>query len=315
MKISLSITSKALVALSFVSVVKADYKLSDTIVGKGFYDAFNWLAIPDPTHGRVNYVDQSTAQSQNLTYASGNTFILRANFKDVVSGSSSGRNSVRIESKKRFTYHVTVYDVRHIPQGCGTWPAIWETDTRFYGEIDIVEGVNSEPQDAATFWTAPDGNCKQRVKQELDDPSSPIILKDCSEGCAVRPESRKSFGTAFNDNGGGWYAIERSPTFVKLWFWERNNAAVPADVKNGQSSVEPAGWGEPFFDMTNDNCDIDSNLKAHNLIINLTFCGAYAGSPQFENAGCPGTCQGFVDNTPGAFDKAYFDIAGIRVYQ
>ncbi|KAH0835785.1 hypothetical protein J3R83DRAFT_9628 [Lanmaoa asiatica] len=31
----------------------ATYSLSDSIVGEGFYNAFNFEAIPDPTSGRV----------------------------------------------------------------------------------------------------------------------------------------------------------------------------------------------------------------------------------------------------------------------
>lgn len=31
----------------------ATYSLSDEIIGKGFYDKFNFEAIADPTHGRV----------------------------------------------------------------------------------------------------------------------------------------------------------------------------------------------------------------------------------------------------------------------
>jgi beta-glucanase (GH16 family) len=53
--------------------------------------------------------------------------------------------SVRIKSNKTYKYGVTVFDIRHMPQGMGTWPAAWtvqENGWPNYGEIDILEGVN-----------------------------------------------------------------------------------------------------------------------------------------------------------------------------
>lgn len=38
---------------NLVSVYAATYTLEDNIVGPDFYDAFEWQAIDDPTHGRV----------------------------------------------------------------------------------------------------------------------------------------------------------------------------------------------------------------------------------------------------------------------
>ncbi|KAG6816368.1 hypothetical protein H0H87_006641 [Tephrocybe sp. NHM501043] len=76
---------RAVASLCFLSLaapsLSASYSLSDNIVGSGFLSAFNFEAIADPTHGRVNYVDAATAASQNLTYASDDTFILRSDFK------------------------------------------------------------------------------------------------------------------------------------------------------------------------------------------------------------------------------------------
>lgn len=56
-----------------------------------------------------NYVDKTTAQKLNLTYATHNTFVMRADDTTVLSATGPGRNSVRIRSKKRYTTHVAVY--------------------------------------------------------------------------------------------------------------------------------------------------------------------------------------------------------------
>ncbi len=119
----------------------------------------------------------------------------------------------------------------------------------------------------------------------------------------------RSYGPAFNSNGGGWYvrdtmdqrsligifllcrfAVERTSTFIKAWFWPRNAGNVPVDVKNGQTVVNTGSWvctqstlrflwfesiflqGTPSAYFPNTQCDIASHFKAHNIIINLTFC-------------------------------------------
>jgi hypothetical protein len=145
----------AITLLTFApSVLSAWYPRSDLIIGPDFYNAFNFEAIPDPTSGRVytllgalvfygahlflrNYVDQATAQLRNLTFASSDTFILRADHTTTLNASGPGRDSVRIRSNKAYTTHVAVsvfrsvslpsyqydcvsrFDIRHMPQGCG----------------------------------------------------------------------------------------------------------------------------------------------------------------------------------------------------
>lgn len=44
-----------------------------------------------------------------------------------------------------------------MPEGCGTWPAAWETlesDWPNSGEVDIVEGVNNETPNQSTLHTS-----------------------------------------------------------------------------------------------------------------------------------------------------------------
>ena len=79
-------------------------------------------------HWNDSYTDQAFAVAKNLTYTSSDTFIIRADYKTVLSPSGPGRNSVRVQSKKKYTTGVTVVNVRHMPQGCGTWPAFWVSE-------------------------------------------------------------------------------------------------------------------------------------------------------------------------------------------
>ena len=44
------------------------FNIQDTYIGNGFLNGFNWNTFDDPTHGRVNYVDQPTALLSNLTW-------------------------------------------------------------------------------------------------------------------------------------------------------------------------------------------------------------------------------------------------------
>ncbi|KAF8057410.1 endo-beta-glucanase [Lyophyllum atratum] len=311
-------TVSALALLSFAStVLSATYPLSDNIVGSAFLNAFSVQAISDPTHGRVNYVDKATAQSQNLTFSSSNTFILRADFKTTLSAGGPGRNSVRIKSNKVYTTHVAVFDVRHMPQGCGTWPAIWETNESNWpngGEIDIVEGVNDQGPNAATLHTG--SGCTMPASRP--ETGTPTQL-DCNAavngnaGCGVKLSSSTSYGPAFNNNKGGWYAVERTNTFIKVWFWARNDGSVPADVKNGASTVNTDNWGIASAFFPNTSCDIPSHFSQHNIIINLTFCGDWAGTV-YGSSGCPSTCVDYVNNNPSAFSNAYFDFASLKVY-
>ena len=154
------------------SVLGALYPLSDTIIGSTFYNAFNFEAIADPSHGRVyvswfssslpslifrarNYVDQPTAQRLNLTFASSDAFILRADSTTMLSASGPGRNSVRIRSKKAYTTHVAVFVSHVIPTSyqsvdleCQIWyssyaPRVWVSVKHLYsGHISNQAGQN-----------------------------------------------------------------------------------------------------------------------------------------------------------------------------
>ncbi|KAG8702141.1 hypothetical protein FRC08_003670 [Ceratobasidium sp. 394] len=110
--------------------------------------------------------------------------------------------------------------------------------------------------------------------------------------------------------------MERTSTYIKVWFWPRNSATVPTAVKSGAKSVDTSSFGTPFASFVNTSCDIASHFGPENIIINLTFCGDWAGNADvYTGSGCPSTCVDYVNNNPAAFKNAYWDIAALRVYQ
>ena len=67
--------------------------------------------------------------------------------------------------------------------------------------------------------------------------------------------------------------MERTPKFIKIWFWPRHPNVVPSDVLNGNSgSINTDAWGTPTAYFPDTDCDINSKFSPSNIIINLTFC-------------------------------------------
>ncbi|PFH49583.1 glycoside hydrolase family 16 protein [Amanita thiersii Skay4041] len=297
-------------------VFAVSYSQTDSHTGSGFLSSFSYEAIPDPTHGRVNYVDATKAASENLTYASGNHFILRADYKKILSPTGPGRDSVRLKSNKQYLNSVMVFSLRHMPVGCGTWPAIWTVGANWpnQGEIDILEGVNNVGPDQVTLHTS--SGCtmpssRSQTGTSLGNNCDVAVTNNA--GCGVKLTDTRSYGTILNSKGGGWFAMERTNNFIKVWFWSRADTNVPSDVTSGATSVNTDGWGTPDAYFPDDSCPISEKFGWHNIIINLTFCGDWAGNV-YSQSGCPGTCVDYVNNNPSAFQDAYFDFEWLKIY-
>ena len=54
------------------------------------------------------YVDKDTAMSENLTYATDNSFVMRADSKTILNATGPGRKSNRIKSNAQYNTHVAV---------------------------------------------------------------------------------------------------------------------------------------------------------------------------------------------------------------
>jgi len=295
------------------------YSLTDSYQGANFFSAFQFFTGADPTHGRVNYVPGNVAQSAGLATVSKGNVIIRTDNTTILSPSGPGRNSVRMISNKQFNTHVAVFNIKHMPQGCGTWPAIWECGANWPagGEIDILEGVNDQGPNLVTMHTSP--GCTMPASRAMAGSHTGL---DCNSavnsnaGCGASVPDGSSYGPAFNANGGGWYAIERTVDFVAVWFWGRDSPSILDEVVNGFDSIDTDNWGVPAAYFPNTNCDIASHFGPASITINIALCGDWAGdSGIYAAAGCPGTCADFVNNNPGAFSNAFFEFPWIKVYQ
>ncbi|KAF8724729.1 hypothetical protein AX14_008633 [Amanita brunnescens Koide BX004] len=252
-------------------VAFALYSEVDSYSGQGFLDAFGYQNIKDPTNGRVNYVDGGTAARDNLTYASNNHFILRADSTKRLDPDGPGRDSVRLMSYKQYATSVMIFNIRHMPTGCGTWPAVWTVgdDWPNQGEVDILEGINNVGPNQVTVHTS--AGCTMPASRTQTGTS---LSNNCdspdNKGCGVKLTDSRSFGSEFNHNGGGWYTMERTSDYIKVWFWSRSEA--PSDVQNGESSVNTEDWGIPAAYFPSNSCPISQKFGPQNIMLDLDFC-------------------------------------------
>ncbi|KLO16349.1 hypothetical protein SCHPADRAFT_869865 [Schizopora paradoxa] len=314
----------ALVGLTLLTsrATAQTFDLQDRIIGNDFFREFDWQTFDDPTHGRVNYVDMGTAMREGLAEAKDGKFVMRADSTNVVQQGARGRDSNRIASQKTYTDSVIIIDVQHMPIGCATWPAFWTVTTGQWpagGEIDIIEGINTNTQNLVSLHTTP--NCTMPPQRDqTGDPTS----EDCNayvnsnQGCGTSITDPNSFGTGFNQAGGGWYALKRTQSDgVYAYFWSRNDGSVPPEVASGSDRVNPDTWGRPDVrHPSTETCDFAQHFDAHQIVFDLTFCGDWAGNA-YAQSGC-GTdinaCNAFVDSNPGAFAEAYWTVNSLHVY-
>lgn len=172
------------------------------------------------------------------------------------------RNSVRLEGRRRFNRGLFIIDLRHMPAGCGTWPAFWLTDEANWpvnGEIDIVEGVNYQDTAKTALHSTrecrmddvPEGSKTGTWDTAIGIPNRKTGIpdmtfryaQDCfvydphqwiNQGCVasdLKSEGR-SLGVPLNRNGGGVYALEWDPVYkhIKSWIFSPHGR-VPRNLR------------------------------------------------------------------------------------
>ncbi|TAQ90933.1 hypothetical protein B7494_g708 [Chlorociboria aeruginascens] len=292
---SLNILKVGALALGYVGTARAtqSYQLStaDTYAGEDFFDLWNFFTGPDPTSGFVEYQSQAAAASTTFgselikTYDNGSVYIGVDYTNKIVNADGNGRASVRIESKASYTHGLFIADIAHMPDStCGTWPAFWtysNVDYPAQGEIDILENINELTDNLYTLHTT-DGCTLAGNAAGVTEQTAEQVSYNCADtavtgpyeafqylnqGCSATSTVANSYGTPFNANGGGIYAMEWTSDYIKIWNFGPHN--TPSDITNGKP--DPIGWGTPSFSTAGGVCDIDSKFKEHSMFFHDKF--------------------------------------------
>ncbi|KAF2679039.1 glycoside hydrolase family 16 protein, partial [Lentithecium fluviatile CBS 122367] len=333
------------------------YTLTTDLSYKNFFAAFDFFSGPDPTQGFVQYQALEAATSQSLVGFFEDTQSVYMGV-DYTTKDAAGRASVRLESKDTFNQGLLVVDVRHMPDStCGSWPAFWMVGTENgevkwpdAGEIDILEGVNDESRNAVTLHTSAGcvvDNATTPVVGATGEVQMPYlgtmatdncdvaaVDQDKNVGCSIKaPEPAEikgvaTYGTEFNNAGGGVYAMEWTDQAITVWFFPRNSTGIAqfsssSNATSGSnstagSSLDASTFGTPLAKFSGSGCDFTQRFKDLKIVFDTTFCGEWAG--KVWDQGCAAktgvaTCQEYVQNNPEVFANAYWEVGGLRWYQ
>jgi hypothetical protein len=138
------------------------------------------------------------------------------------------------------------------------------------GEIDIIEGVNSQASNDMTLHTGP--GCSISNNGTF---SGSMTTSNCyvnapgqsqNAGCQITTTNPQSYGADFNANGGGVYATEWTSQSINIYFFPRSS--IPSDISNG--NPDPSTWGTALASFSG-GFNIDSFFKDQQIVRVLNF--------------------------------------------
>ncbi|OBZ74173.1 putative glycosidase C21B10.07 [Grifola frondosa] len=259
---------------------RSSYTLSDHHAGQSFFDGFDFFSDADPTHGNVNYLSQAAATQAGLAYVqSDNTVVLKVDNTSTVPAGGN-RNSVRITSKKTYNRGLFIADLFAMPHGCSVWPALWTVSaTETWpdgGEVDIIENVNEATNNQITLHSGAGCTLAEGAKTLLSHVQ----------------------GTTCASTGGNNAGCARAASSKQ----RRERQPRPVHVGNADGRVLKL------------QCDIASHFQNHQLVLDITLCGDWAGPAYSSSGQCPGTCSDAIAD-PSNFSVAKWMVNYIDIYQ
>jgi hypothetical protein len=307
----------------------ARYTIQKQYTKSNFFSEFDFINGTSPTHGPITYVPSAVANQNRLAGFVQDQIYLGIDYSTLSAGTP--RMSTRLQSKQLYNGGLFVADIVHMPEGCGTWPALWSfavnsdpnVEWPVNGEIDVLENVNSATNNRITLHTAEGCN----VTSTGSASSSMLLETDCNadtghEGCSMNTTAK--FGRALNDAGGAVWTWEWTNESVSVWGFD-NSSSIAAAIRSSvaqQEAPDMSSWGTPtakFVSGADEGCDFPSHFQNHTIVINTEICGDWAGAnttwdPDPMCGAKAKTCVDYLANTPDALIDAYWLINSITVF-
>ncbi|KAJ6509561.1 glycoside hydrolase family 16 protein [Mycena vitilis] len=284
----------------------------DEYSGKTFFDGFTFFPFGDPTHGTVNYVNQTYAFENGLAYVNDDGTVVMKGDNTTWLPEGTNRSSVRISSNAQYNTGLFILDLNRAPWGCGVWPAFWTVG----GGQWPYEGVHDNEHNQVTWHTGP--GCLLTLESNytgtvVGSNNAPNLNCDGNvpgnAGCGITEWSKASYGPFFEAQGGGVFAMKWDETGIAVYSFYRS--AIPNDITTG--SPNPANWGVPVASLAPAACDPLTYFVNHSIIFDITFCGDWAGN-SYATSGCPGSCATRLMD-PSNFVNASWSINSLKVYK
>ncbi|KAJ4359479.1 uncharacterized protein N0V89_000033 [Didymosphaeria variabile] len=328
-------STTSLIALaSLAAPILAAYQTKWNFNSTNFWDGanvaqpgFQFINAPDTsfTQGFAQYVGIDEALSSGLAKYNSGKVRLGVDSTNKYSTSSTGRKSVRLQSYGYFDNGLLVADFAHVPvAGCGMWPAFWVyqgEDQAAYSEIDILENVNVHTANTHSFYTSEQCTVNIQTGSLVPEKSTNCHWTangPSSQGCSFNaPEG--TFNQPFNDQY-KVIALQVESDRIRIWHFKKTE--VPADLSS--ASPNPDAWTKtPTVHITPKSCNFAQAFRHFRIIINITFCGSWAGD-DFVNTNYAGQCKAqtgstdcksWVANNPGDFVDTFFEFNSVKLFQ
>ena len=293
-----------------------DWTLKDQYKGTNFFDQFEF--ITNDVNGYVNYVSESQAKQLNMIQTTNNWIRMGVDNTSIPSNTATGRNTLRLQSKKRYESGLFVIHTTHMPQGCATHPAYWTDGTNWpnNGEIDIIEQVNDANNDQTTLHTGPDCDFSKVPKNFTGNMHNGNCTSshDVNHGCDVENPDSNSFGPNFNKDGGGVFVGQWTKDGIYFWWWSGNK--YPENVFTKPNTCE---YGIPYAAFPFGEWCTSNHFKNHTIILDINLCGSWAGGNNWNNHCAKDTgyasCDNYTRYNPHKFSDAYWEIQSLTVFE